>query len=425
MVQTSSTYVLAAIAVSAAYVAAAPAPKSGLGAAAGLLEKGASRVIHAEQKKPKTHHVSEWGNALINGGANLGSAAIANHQQNQQMQQMQQMQQQQPQQLQQRDYFEYDSRDFDELEARAGHGLASSILHHTHKLGQSIFENAASLGAQYLQGQQPPQQYQQRDYFELDSRDFDELEARAGHVGLASNFIHHAHKLGPSIIENAASLGAQYLQGQQQPGYGQMMRRGPGGAPAAAAMGATQQAAGADPSAGASAMGGAGAASAPDMGATSDPTMGGASAAGAPGPSMAGAGGMGAPHKHGHKHGRKHGHKHGKPKSPQRRSFGDFEELEARGPGGHRGMSMGMGGMGGMGGMRGGMGMGGKGHRGHGHKLHGLTQGLTQGMPQSQDMPPSQGMPQSQGMPPTPDVQRREEEEFWARSFYGDFDELD
>jgi hypothetical protein len=52
-----------------------------------------------------------WGNALINGGASLGSAAIANHQQNQQLQQQQQR-------LQQRNFFELDSRDFDALEPR-------------------------------------------------------------------------------------------------------------------------------------------------------------------------------------------------------------------------------------------------------------------------------------------------------------------
>jgi hypothetical protein len=54
-----------------------------------------------------------WGNAFINGGASLGSTAIANHQQNQQLQQ-----QQQQRQLQQRNFFEFDSRDFDELEPR-------------------------------------------------------------------------------------------------------------------------------------------------------------------------------------------------------------------------------------------------------------------------------------------------------------------
>jgi hypothetical protein len=139
MVQTSSTYVLAAIAVSAACVAAVPTPagyvilwysltrsflmysvfNSGLEAAAKLLEKGVAHVVKSEENK-KTHHGSGWGKALINGGANLGSAAIANHQQNQQLQQ-----QQQQQQLQQRDDFEFDNRDFDELEAReprGGHG---------------------------------------------------------------------------------------------------------------------------------------------------------------------------------------------------------------------------------------------------------------------------------------------------------------
>src|ERR1700728_5171829 len=56
----------------------------------------------AAGERLKTHHVSEWGNALINGASNLGSAVIANHQQNQLMQQQQQ---QQPQ-YQQRDYFD-------------------------------------------------------------------------------------------------------------------------------------------------------------------------------------------------------------------------------------------------------------------------------------------------------------------------------
>jgi hypothetical protein len=78
----------------------------------------------------------------------LGSAAIANHQQNQN-QLMQQQQQQQPPQY----YFKLDSREFDKPEARAGHSLASTILHHTNNLGLSIFENAASLGAQAMESQ--------------------------------------------------------------------------------------------------------------------------------------------------------------------------------------------------------------------------------------------------------------------------------
>jgi hypothetical protein len=188
------------------------------------------------------------------------------------------------QQLQQRDVFELDSRDYDELEVLASRGLAGvakTVATGATAAAKNLASKALIKGRANMENQQL-----QRDFFELDSRDFDELEARASH-GLAGTILHHAGKLGPSIFENAASLGSQYMQGKQQPNSGQMMRRG-----ANAAAG----------------MAGAGAATAaPDTGATMDPSMGGASTAGGAGPSMGGAGGMGGPHKHGHKHGPKRG----------------------------------------------------------------------------------------------------------------------
>jgi hypothetical protein len=71
--------------------------------------------------------------------------------------------------------------------------------------------------------QQQQQQQQPQYYFKLDSREFDELEVRAGH-GLASTILRHTNKLGLSIFENTASLCAQAMESQQQPYYGSMMR---------------------------------------------------------------------------------------------------------------------------------------------------------------------------------------------------------
>ena len=51
-----------------------------------------------------------------------------------------------------------------------------------------------------------------------------------------------APKLGPNAFENAASLGSQYLQSRQQPNYDPMMRRGTEGADAGAVFGAVEAA---------------------------------------------------------------------------------------------------------------------------------------------------------------------------------------
>jgi hypothetical protein len=124
-----------------------------LAAAAKLLEKGAAHVVKSEENK-KAHHVSEWGNALINGGANLGSAAISNHQQNQQLQQQQQ--------LQQRNFFALDSRYFDELEAReprrpsGGAGKKKGGSKGGHKSGSHGGSKGGSKGGKGGKGGKPP-----------------------------------------------------------------------------------------------------------------------------------------------------------------------------------------------------------------------------------------------------------------------------
>ena len=112
----------------------------------------------------------------MKGRDNLGSAAIAIYQQNQQLQ---------------RDFFELDSRDFDELEARASHGLTGTILHHAGKFGPSIFENGASLASQAMQPQQPYGQTVKRDLaYEMD------IEARGpgGYHGIGGSVGGIGHK---------------------------------------------------------------------------------------------------------------------------------------------------------------------------------------------------------------------------------------
>jgi hypothetical protein len=250
MVHTSSSLILASIALSATSVAAAPSgystlAKDGFRAARGMFKSGGRHEVSSG------HEGSYDGSGIstaINAAGNLGSGWMMYHQNNQAALA-------QPQASQRRDLFEeLEARDFEELDARtipfkpfeeAGKFGLNLVKHHKGE----IAGQAASIGGMYYMNKQPPQQqqsqYQQRDFEQFDARDFEELDARAFHMGsevehgagrLMGHSHHHSHPhhhrladmaQGASSMMDPTQQAPQQMDQQMQPqsAQGQTQRR--------------------------------------------------------------------------------------------------------------------------------------------------------------------------------------------------------